>query len=68
MRANGSFAICGNAEFFSCRMWKSDKGFAERSALAFSQITPWQLSAFCNPHSAKYPRAWATCLVVPDVG
>jgi len=26
MRANGSFAICGNAEFFGCGMRKSDKG------------------------------------------
>jgi len=26
MRANGSFAIRGNAEFFGCGMWKSDKG------------------------------------------
>jgi len=26
MRANGSFAIHGNAKFFSCRMWKSDNG------------------------------------------
>ena len=26
MRANGSFAIRGNAEFFSCRMRKCDKG------------------------------------------
>jgi len=26
MRANDSFAICGNAEFFSCGMRKSDKG------------------------------------------
>jgi len=26
MRANGSFAICGNAEFFSCGMRQSDNG------------------------------------------
>ena len=47
MRANGSFTIRGNAEFFGCGIRKSDNGyFAESSALDFSQITPWQLSAF----------------------
>ena len=41
MRANGSFAIRGNAEFVSSGMRKSDKGlFAERSARDFPQITP----------------------------
>ena len=27
----------------------------KKSASNFPQITPWQLSAFRNPHSAKYP-------------
>jgi len=27
----------------------------QKSALYFLQITPWQLSAFCNLHSAKCP-------------
>jgi len=54
MRANGSFAIRGNAEFFSCGMRKSHNGeFAERFTLDFPQITHWQLSAVRNPHSAN---------------
>jgi len=52
MRANGSFAIRGNAEFFVCGMWQSDNGqFAERSALDFPQVTPldnFPQSSFCK--------------------
>jgi len=41
MGANGSFAIRGNAQFFSCGMLKSDQGyFAEHLALDFPQIAP----------------------------
>jgi len=36
----------------------------KKSASNFPQITPWQLSAFRNPHSAKYPFPSSQCDVM----
>jgi len=51
MRANGSFAIHGNVEFFCCRMRKSDEVICGTFRASFFASYP--LTTFRNPHPTK---------------